>query len=43
MVCTIVSLNSPKRYTFNEALSKMWELILNENEEVQNSVENIQF
>lgn len=40
MVCTIVSLNSLNRYTFNEAQNKMWELILNENEEVQNSAEN---
>lgn len=40
MVGTIVSRNSLKRYTFNEALNTMWELILNKNEEVQNSAEN---
>lgn len=40
MGCTIISLNPLKRYTFDEALNKIWELILNENNEVQNSAEN---
>lgn len=38
MVSTIISLNSLKRYSFNESLNKIRELILNE--EVQNSAEN---